>query len=75
MSGILQEYVTTEYLRMSGIYWCLEAMDLMGHLDKINTEEVAAYVKHCQQPNSGFAPAEQHDVHLLHTLSAVQVSI
>lgn len=58
---------------MSGIYWCLEAMDVMEKLDTMDLNEVADYVKRCQLPNGGFACAENHDAHLLHTLSAVQV--
>ncbi|KAL3990338.1 Geranylgeranyl transferase type-2 subunit beta [Acanthocheilonema viteae] len=69
------ENVTTEYLRMSGIYWCLQAMDIMDKLREMNANEIAIYVKQHQQPNGGFAPAEQHDDHLLHTLSAVQIMI
>uniref|UniRef100_A0A1I8E905 Geranylgeranyl transferase type-2 subunit beta n=1 Tax=Wuchereria bancrofti TaxID=6293 RepID=A0A1I8E905_WUCBA len=69
------ENVTTEYLRMSGVYWCLQAMDIMNRLNKMDTNEIANYVKRCQQPNGGFAPAEEHDAHLLHTLSAVQIMV
>uniref|UniRef100_A0A915Q7S6 Geranylgeranyl transferase type-2 subunit beta n=1 Tax=Setaria digitata TaxID=48799 RepID=A0A915Q7S6_9BILA len=69
------ENVTSEYLRLSGIYWCLQAMDLMGKLNEMDVNEIAVYVKQCQQPCGGFAPAEQHDAHLLHTLSAVQIMI
>ena len=29
------EYIMTEYLRMSGIYWGLTAMDLMGQLHRM----------------------------------------
>ncbi|MCP9263093.1 Geranylgeranyl transferase type-2 subunit beta [Dirofilaria immitis] len=69
------ENVTAEYLRMSGIYWCLQAMDLMGKLDEVDINEIAVYVKQCQQPSGGFACAEQHDAHLLQTLSAIQIMI
>ncbi|CAG9535254.1 unnamed protein product [Cercopithifilaria johnstoni] len=69
------ENVTTEYLRVSGIYWCLQAMDIMDCLHEMDVNEIAVYVKRRQQPNGGFAPAEQHDDHLLHTLSAVQIMI
>lgn len=64
-----------EYLRVSGIYWCLQAMDIMNNSHAVDTNDIAGYVKQCQQPNGGFAPAEQHDDHLLHTLSAVQVNL
>lgn len=30
------EYIMTEYLRMSGIYWGLTAMNLMGQLHRMN---------------------------------------
>lgn len=32
------EYIMTEFLRMSGIYWGLTAMDLMNHLDRMNKQ-------------------------------------
>lgn len=64
-----------EYLRVSGIYWCLQAMDIMDKLNEIDSNEIVSYVKQRQQPNGGFASAEQHDDHLLHTLSAVQVNL
>lgn len=60
---------------MSGVYWCLQALDIMGKLNEVDVNEIAIYVKRCQRPNGGFAPVDQHDAHLLHTLSAVQVSL
>lgn len=60
---------------MSGIYWCLNAMDIMGGLSQMDTVAIVDYVKDCQQQNGGFAPAIGHDAHLLHTLSAVQVGV
>uniref|UniRef100_A0A915C8M2 Geranylgeranyl transferase type-2 subunit beta n=1 Tax=Parascaris univalens TaxID=6257 RepID=A0A915C8M2_PARUN len=69
------EYITAEYLRMSGIYWCLNAMDIMGRLSQMDIVAIVNYVKGCQQQNGGFAPAIGHDAHLLHTLSAVQILI
>lgn len=32
------EYVMTEFLRMSGIYWGLTAMDLMGNLHRMERQ-------------------------------------
>ena len=58
---------------MSGVYWGLTAMDLMGQLHRMNKAEVVEFVKSCQDPSGGFAPTEHHDPHLLYTLSAVQV--
>ena len=70
----LQEYCTTEFLRVSGVYWGLTAMDLMDQLDRMNRSEVIDFVKSCQHPAlGGFSPTLHHDPHLLYTLSAIQV--
>ncbi|KAJ8300460.1 hypothetical protein KUTeg_021979 [Tegillarca granosa] len=66
------EYSITEYLRMSGIYWGLTVMDLMGHLDKMNKNEVLQFVQQCQHECGGIGASIGHDPHLLYTLSAVQ---
>ena len=58
---------------MSGVYWGLTAMDLMGQLHRMNKPEVLGFVKSCQNPCGGFGPTEHHDPHLLYTLSAIQV--
>ena len=65
----------TEFLRISGIYWGLTAMDLMGQLHRMNKDEVLEFVQSCRHPSGGFSPAPNHDPHLLYTLSAVQVRI
>jgi len=68
------EYMMTEHIRMSGIYWGLTAMDLLGHLEDMDADEVCAFVKACQCPKTGgVAPSPGHDPHLLSTLSAVQI--
>ena len=64
----------TEFLRISGIYWGLTAMDLMGQLHRMNKTEVLDYVRSCYHSSGGFSPAPCHDPHLLYTLSAIQVS-
>ncbi len=63
----------TEFLRMSGIYWGLTAMDLMGQLHRMNKPEVLQFVKSCQHTNGGLGPTIHQDPHLLYTLSAIQV--
>ena len=69
-----QEYCSTEFLRVSGVYWGLTAMALMGQLHRMSRDEVVEFVRSCQHPGSGgFAPTEHHDPHLLYTLSAIQV--
>lgn len=64
----------SEYLRMSGIYWGLTVMDLMGQLDRMNREEVLVFIKSCQHECGGISASIGHDPHLLYTLSAVQVA-
>ncbi|XP_068140306.1 geranylgeranyl transferase type-2 subunit beta [Drosophila tropicalis] len=68
------EYCMTEFLRMSGIYWGVTALDIMGQLDRLERKYVLEFVKRCQCPvTGGFAPCEGHDAHLLYTLSAIQI--
>lgn len=64
----------SEYLRMSGIYWGLTVMDLMGQLDRMNREEILTFIKSCQHECGGISASIGHDPHLLYTLSAVQVT-
>uniref|UniRef100_A0A8V0ZQH0 Geranylgeranyl transferase type II subunit beta n=1 Tax=Gallus gallus TaxID=9031 RepID=A0A8V0ZQH0_CHICK len=66
------EYCMSEYLRMSGVYWGLTAMDLMGQLHRMNKEEILAFIKSCQHECGGISASIGHDPHLLYTLSAVQ---
>lgn len=65
----------SEYLRMSGMYWCLTAMDLLGAVDQVDKEFIINYIQSSKRDNGGYAPAEGHDPHLLHTLSAIQIAI
>ncbi|CAI5999134.1 unnamed protein product [Closterium sp. NIES-64] len=67
------EYVATEHLRMSGAYWGLTAMDLMGRLKDMHSPAMLPWLLSCQQPNGGFGGSQGHDSHLLYTLSAVQI--
>lgn len=69
------EYCMTEFLRMSGVYWGVTALDILGHLSKLNKDEIIDFVKKCQcSVTGGFSPCEGHDPHILYTLSAIQVS-
>ncbi|CAG9093034.1 unnamed protein product [Plutella xylostella] len=68
------EYCMTEYLRMSGIYWSLTAMELMGQSHRMPKEEIIEFIKSCQDTESGgVSSSVGHDPHMLYTLSAVQV--
>ena len=72
----MQDYCTTEFLRVSGVYWGLTAMDLMGQLHRMNKQQVLDFILSCHHPTSGgFAPTVHHDSHLLYTLSAIQVFV
>ncbi|KAG5177894.1 putative rab geranylgeranyl transferase type II beta subunit, partial [Tribonema minus] len=71
------EYLMTEHLRMSGVYWGLMGLALMGRDVK---EEMggggalADWVMRCYCPaEGGFGGGEGHDPHILYTLSALQV--
>lgn len=69
------EYWLTEHLRLNGLYWGLTALDLMNHIDALPRYQVIAYVKSLQRDNGGFGGDVDHDAHITHTLSAVQVLI
>uniref|UniRef100_A0A183CJF7 Geranylgeranyl transferase type-2 subunit beta n=1 Tax=Globodera pallida TaxID=36090 RepID=A0A183CJF7_GLOPA len=68
------EYIMAEYLRMSGIYWCVAALKVLGN-DMDDQEELVNVIKKAQNEDGGFAAADGHDSHLLHTLSAIQVAV
>ena len=69
------EFAVTEYMRMSGIYWGLTAMALMGRdlRAEMGTDELIEWVLSCQHDSGGFGGAPGHDPHLLYTTSAVQI--
>uniref|UniRef100_A0A5S6QWT0 Geranylgeranyl transferase type-2 subunit beta n=1 Tax=Trichuris muris TaxID=70415 RepID=A0A5S6QWT0_TRIMR len=69
------EYVVSESLRLSGVFWCLSALDLIGDLEVINRDDVIAFVFQCRHENGGFGASDGHDPHILHTLSAIQILI
>ena len=67
------EFYATEHFRMSGVYWGLTALHLLGRLDLLDREAVVAWVLACQRECGGFGGSERHDPHLLYTLSALQI--
>ncbi|KRX55374.1 Cyclin-dependent kinase 9 [Trichinella sp. T9] len=67
------EYIFAEPFRMSGVFWCLAALDIGNSLDKVNAKDVIEFVLSCQHSNGGFSSSVDNDPHLLHTLSAVQI--
>ncbi|CAL8068676.1 unnamed protein product [Calicophoron daubneyi] len=64
---------TLDYLKLSGIFWTLTALDLLGDLNTINKDTIIDLVLSCQKPDGGFSPAPNHDSHLLSTLSGIQI--
>lgn len=73
LTVLSQEYCITEYLCMSGVYWGLTSMFLMNKQDMMEKDEIVEFVKSCQHDNGGFSASQNHDPHLLYTLSAIQV--
>lgn len=67
------EFYATEHFRMSGVYWGLTAMHLLGKLELMDKETILDWVLSCQKDDGGFGGSERHDSHLLYTLSAVQI--
>lgn len=70
------EFVVSEYLRMSGVYWGLTAMSLLGqdlHAE-MRADEIVDWVLECYHADSGgFGASTGHDAHILYTLSAIQI--
>jgi geranylgeranyl transferase type-2 subunit beta len=67
------EHVATEHFWMSGMYWGLTAMALLGRLGDMDLPAITTWVLSCQKPDGGFGGSPRNDSHLLYTLSAVQI--
>ncbi|KOB63536.1 putative Rab geranylgeranyltransferase, beta subunit [Operophtera brumata] len=68
------EYCMTEYLRMSGIYWTLTAMELMGQSSRMPKEEIIQFIASCQDSESGGVSASVgHDPHMLWVMSSLSM--
>lgn len=63
----------TEHLRMSGVYWGVAGMALMGRLEEMEPPKVVTWVLSCANADGGFGGTVGHDSHLLYTLSAIQL--
>eukprot|EP00796_Vickermania_ingenoplastis_P004412 gene4412-3211_t len=62
----------TYHLKMSGVYWGLSALELLGTLD-FEREKVVGFVLACYNDDGGFGGNKEMDSHLLYTLSALQL--
>ena len=67
------EFVVSEHLRLSGVYWGLGAMETLGLGDSMKKPEIVSLVRRCSHACGGYSGSEGHDPHLLHTLSALQL--
>mmetsp|Transcript_20837 Transcript_20837/g.29964 ORF Transcript_20837/g.29964 Transcript_20837/m.29964 type:complete len:363 (-) Transcript_20837:106-1194(-) len=70
------EYTVSQHFRMSGIYWGLTAMSLLGKdlSCEMDVESISSWVMQCQDEESGgFGGSLNHDPHILYTLSALQI--
>ncbi|KAF7195005.1 Geranylgeranyl transferase type-2 subunit beta [Pseudocercospora fuligena] len=67
------QYHLTEHLRISGIYWGLVPLHLLGHPDALPRQGLLDYVFSCLHDNGGFGAAPGHDPHMLYTCSSVQI--
>lgn len=62
-----------EHLRMSGVYWALMTMELLGETHRLPLDDIVEFVMKCQYKSGGFGGNVNHDPHLLYTLSAIQI--
>lgn len=58
---------------MSGIYWGLTPLYLLGQPDALPRSALLDFVLSCLHENGGFGAAPGHDPHMLYTVSAVQI--
>lgn len=70
------EYLVSQHLRMSGVYWGLTALALLGvdlHLESVSSS-ILEWIFSCfDEASGGFAGNTGHDPHILYTLSALQI--
>ncbi|EME39620.1 hypothetical protein DOTSEDRAFT_75314 [Dothistroma septosporum NZE10] len=67
------EYHLTEHLRVSGVYWGLTALHLLGHPEALPRVGLLNFVFSCLHESGGFGASPGHDPHMLFTCSAVQI--
>jgi geranylgeranyl transferase type-2 subunit beta len=68
------EYWLTEHLRLSGIYWGLTALHILGHPEALPQDGLVEFTMSCWNAESGgFGAAPNHDHHMLYTCSAIQI--
>uniref|UniRef100_A0A7E4UTU2 Geranylgeranyl transferase type-2 subunit beta n=1 Tax=Panagrellus redivivus TaxID=6233 RepID=A0A7E4UTU2_PANRE len=68
----LYEYVMSEHLRISGLYWCLTSLDLLDKLESADMDLIIDVINGAKNPDGGYGASKGHVSHILHTLCAVQ---
>lgn len=69
------EFCTTEYLRMSGMYWILTTLAVTKKLDQVDKKQFMEFILECiDEKTGGIGACVNHDPHILYTLSAVQIA-
>jgi geranylgeranyl transferase type-2 subunit beta len=69
------EFVASEHLRMSGLYWRTMALHMLGGDAALapSKEGILSFIASCRHPDGGYSGNVGHDPHLLYTLSALQL--
>lgn len=64
----------TDHKRLSGVYWALSSLSLMGRFDDLPKQPIVDYVMSCYHSELGaFSGHSDQDPHLLYTLSGIQI--
>lgn len=64
----------TDHKRLSGVYWAISSLSLLNHLESLPSERIVNYVLECyHKGEAAFSGNTNQDVHLLYTLSGVQI--
>lgn len=68
------ESCMTEHMRMSGIYWGLTTLAVLGKDELMGKDQLLSWVMQCYDPISGgFSGNVGHDPHLLYTCHAILI--
>jgi geranylgeranyl transferase type-2 subunit beta len=56
------------YCLLTGLYWCITSLDVLGALDRVDVPAILEYVNSCMHTKGGFSAHPDHDPHMLYTL-------
>lgn len=65
------DYIMSEHFQLSGLYWALTCLALLGAQEQLDNEAISTRVMRCQKPSGGFGASERSAANILSTLSAV----